>query len=96
MLFLIALLVQTVVYCVVVYQSAQDYIAWTQADEDWINQMLSENRSPEIRQVFIDYPPYIFSVQAKPVLIFGATLAFSWIILGISSLLKDEEKPFQT
>lgn len=77
MLFLIALLVQTVVYCVVVYQSTQDYLAWTKAEEKWINQMLSENPSPEIRRVFIDYPPYIFSIQGRPVLIFGATLAFS-------------------
>jgi hypothetical protein len=94
-LFLIALLVQTVVYCVVVYQSTQDYMAWTKAEEEWINQVLSENPSPEIRRVFIEYVPYIYSVQGRPVLILGVTLVVSWIILGVGSLLSDEKKTSQ-
>ncbi len=92
-LFLIALMIQTAVYCVAVYQSMKDYEAWTIADEKFINQMISENVPlPEIRQVFISYPTYILSLQGKLALTFGAALASSWIILGVSTLLGDREK----
>jgi predicted permease len=97
MLFLIALMIQTAVYCVAVYQSIQDYEAWTKADQEWINRMLSENLPPpEIRQVFINYAPYILSLQGKLALSFGVALASSWIILGVGSLLNDRKKTSQT
>jgi hypothetical protein len=91
--FLIALMIQTTVYCVAVYQSMNDYEAWTIADQKSINQIISENVPlPEIQQVFIDYPAYILSIQGKLALIFGAALASSWIILGVSALLNDRIK----
>jgi hypothetical protein len=96
-LFLIALTVQTIVYCVAVNQSIQDYEAWRKADQEWINRMLSENiPPPEILQVFIEYDPYILSLQGKLAVSFGVTLAASWIILGVASLLKDRKKTSQT
>jgi len=96
-LFLIALMVQTAAYCIAVYQSIQDYEAWVKADQEWINQLLSENLPPpEIRQVFIEYSPYTLSLQGKLALSFGVALASSWIILGVGSLLNDTKKTSQT
>ena len=92
-LFLIALMIQTTVYCVAVCQSIQDYEAWTKADQEFINQTLSEAVPlPEVQQVFINYGPYILSLQGKLAVSFGVSLAISWIILGISSLLTDVKK----
>jgi hypothetical protein len=96
-LFLIALMIQTTVYFGAVYQSIQDYEAWTIADQKFINQMISENLPPtEVLQVFISYAPYILSLQGKLAISFGAALASSWIILAVSSLLNDRKKTSQT
>ena len=90
LLFLIALIIQTIVYCGAVYQSIEDYEAWTKADQEFINQMISEYLPPDqMHQVFITYSPYFLSLQGKLAVSYGVALAASWIILGVAGLLSN-------
>ncbi len=89
-LFLIALMVQTAVYCVAVYQSNLDYVAWTKAETRLINELL-----PEGQTFLVTYGPYLTSLHGKLAFSFGAALASSWIFLGVSILLSDRKETSQ-
>jgi hypothetical protein len=90
LLFLIALIIQTIVYFGAVNQSIEGYDAWTKADQEFINQMISEHLPPdEMHVVFISYSPYFLSFQGKLAVSFGVTLAASWIILLVAGLLSN-------
>ncbi|MDH5438441.1 MAG: hypothetical protein OEX76_06025 [Candidatus Bathyarchaeota archaeon] len=80
-LFLIVLTAQTIVYWIAVHQSIQAYEMWKESEQKWANAISAPNK-----KVFITFAPYLATIAGKLAISFGAVLAFSWMVLGASSL----------